>query len=670
MSPVEHDYETALLDVVLARLHPDLDLADPELRERALELARETYRAASKSQRSRLRRAVEFRAKEPPPWLLELGGRLLGLTGLHRWARTHAPRGLIRLGAAGDLAFWLQERPPLNPSPEELAAGRRAGLDIADDQDAKTIDARLGHDLRRVTMQEKYDFDPRALPPKTDGAALETAKNRAITDVLGDGVPGAVRTFILGALSLDGRLLETDPTTTAAHIRQLRNETEGVTPSIDRTADGQPEPLTVVDALKEIAKAFNALRGGDKQSSYYEEFAFVARELIGNSRSVPIDASGLEQRVASTLATYVPGQHGGTFVLPELEAPEVIGADLKQDNILAVSLLNAAWNLEELKLFQVLDRITELFTLGQLPLSNDNGGRELADWLFSPDEVKMTEAARRMTYTRVLGVPGGEVSKEAPPNRAFQDLFLRFLSSVSEFDRQRRIADVVAPARADDSLSLTAEQVRKSGRDLAANMTLFGYGGTFFVAQKIKDQIARAIRILSTPEILAAYGVQSPFQVIERVAASDLGGTVPNITRHKTMAEAGKDILDIVATHRDAWISADRPLFTPRAGDVGGDGRALVAVAPKAPAIDGDTERRLMRHVEHWLAVNGIKDEQRARLGEPELTAAAPSIPGVGGDGGGGAQFDQLRQMISAGQTPSLDQLKALLPDAGAVARV
>jgi hypothetical protein len=287
----------------------------------------------------------------------------------------------------------------------------------------------------------------------------------------------------------------------------------------------------------------------------------------------------------------------------------------------------------------------------------------LSDYYFSPDEVKLSEAARRMTYTRVLGAAGGEDSPDAPPNKAFQDLFLRFLASVSEFDRQRRIADVVGGARArNDALSLTGEQVRKAGRDLAANATLYGYGGTFFVAQKLKDQVEQALRILSTPEILAAYGVLSPFQVIERVCASDFGGKVPNIVRYKTMAEQGKKILDIVAANIPAWLGlSGRDLFEDPF-DLGSPPEGGGADIP------ANVQRELARATEDWLAVNGIKDDQRAQLGEPSITVATPSIPTA--TDGGGAAFDQLRQMVSSGQAPSLDQLKALLPDAGGMLRV
>jgi hypothetical protein len=213
----------------------------------------------------------------------------------------------------------------------------------------------------------------------------------------------------------------------------------------------------------------------------------------------------------------------------------------------------------------------------------------------------------------------------------------------------------------EDSLTLTGEQVRKAGRDLAANCSLFGWGTGYFVAQRLSRLIERELTILNLSEIKDAYGVQSPWQVIERVCTSDFG-KAPNVVRFRTMAEAGKQILDIVAANCPAWLRSGgpNPLFQ--------DPAALARGVPNPPSdIDAETKGVLMRATEHWLAVNGIKEDQRARLGEPEMIVTAPSIPTATPEAGGGAAFDQIRQMVSAGQAPSLDQLKGMLPDLGSL---
>jgi hypothetical protein len=656
----EFEYETVLVGFVAERLVPELKL-DEKGREAALTLLRTSYPLLSDSRRSTLRKAAELDGKPPPGWLLEALLHVLGVAGLRQWAVDRMPDVMAGADPAASLRQWLK-RAPLPTTPDLLKAGLRYGIGRATTDDETAIDAQLGRLLRGDPMAPPpapptYMPDPRALP-----GGIDDQLRKQIRTELENTVPqmkDSMEFFVLGALSLDG-FLSQDPASLMRHVRDLRFESENPTKRLDGSE------LLNRDAYEAIVGQINAIRApqnGTAPVVYFEEVAFVARQLIANAVAVPIDANGLRERVAAALNAYVPGQSGGTLQLPSLFVSESVAVDLPPDNIRAVGLVYAAWNLEELKLFQVLDRVVEVFMNGQLPVGFDNGGRALADYYFEDDDHRLTEAARRMTYTRVLGVPGGEVSREAPPNRAFQDLFLRFLASISEFDRQRRIGDVVA-ARRDDALSLTGEQVRKTARDFAQNVALFGYGGTFFVAQRLAKQIERALRILSVPEILAAYGVQGPFQVIERVCASDFGGTVPNIIRHRTMAEAGKGLIDIVAAHTPAWTGqSGRDLFTDPFDQVSQTSRA-------GADIPLDVQQQLMRHVEHWLAVNGIKDEQRARLGEPEMTSPVPSIPTAGPAGGGGPGLDQLRQMISAGQTPSLDQLKSLVPDMGSLVRM
>jgi hypothetical protein len=663
----EHNYEVALRRIIAERLLPPHALDDPQRSARALELLREGYTALPASRRGALRKASKTPGRPPPDWLVELLRRTLGSTALHRWAKAHEPALLESLGPAAKLEVWLADR-RFNPSPELLGAALRAALGIASDQDTALIDAQLGPLLRRYAMTPiNFDFDPRSRPAAFD----DVAQGRLVAIVLQQldhTVPDDRRQVmldtILGALSIDGFLTQ-DVQSQIRHITKLRFDAEGTTQPVSGT-----DPIPNRDAYQKVSDAILAIRAGSGDPlAYYEELTFVARELISNAAVIPIDANGLRERVAETLNDYVPGQSGGSLTLPPLSEQDGVASDLVADNIRAVALIYAAWNLEELKLIPVLDRVTEVFFNGQLPIGFDNGGRALAEYYFQDQDQRLSEAARRMTYSRVLGVPGGQTSKEAPPNKAFNDLFLRFLSSVSEYDRQRRIADVVGTRPRTDVLSVTAESVRTAGFNFAKVATLVGYAGTFFVAQRLEAQIKQALRILSTAEILAAYGVPGPFQLIERVCASDFGGQVPNIVRHRTMAEAGKEIIDIVAAFVPAWLGqTGNELFTdPFATPIFNTGTSPLPT-PRPADIPPEVEARLMRAVEQWLTVNGIKDDVRARYGEPEMTTSSPSIPNIAQDGSS-ATFDQLRQLVSAGQVPSLDQLKALLPDGAGMVR-
>jgi hypothetical protein len=77
-----------------------------------------------------------------------------------------------------------------------------------------------------------------------------------------------------------------------------------------------------------------------------------------------------------------------------------------------------------------------------------------------------------------------------------------------------------------------------------------------------------------------------------------------------------------------------------------------------------------MRQAGFVIAVLGIKDDQVEQFSQPAETQYAPSIPNLApvsgtGSTNGQAGIDQLRQMVSQGQVPTADQLKALvLPSA------
>jgi hypothetical protein len=181
--------------------------------------------------------------------------------------------------------------------------------------------------------------------------------------------------------------------------------------------------------------------------------------------------------------------------------------------------------------------------------------------------------------------------------------------------------------------------------------------------------------------------------VIERVAP-EIGGT-PNIVKYRTLADAGKHVFDIVAKYVGVWSGGTgKPLFPdPDDGGViytiaqgfgalshalasqhNGGGESVIgagaAVAPTplpgSSDISLEDQNELMRQAGNVIAVMGIQDEQVDQYSQPAETQYAPSVPSLAPLSGapssnGNAGLDQLRQMVSQGQVPTADQLKALI---------
>src|SRR6185436_5717349 len=101
-------------------------------------------------------------------------------------------------------------------------------------------------------------------------------------------------------------------------------------------------------------------------------------------------------------------------------------------SIRAVGPIYAAAMLEELRLFDVMDRLVSLYQSGRLPIRRGPAGERLYQyWKQQPPRLSQPE--RRSLYSRVVGV-GGE-DADATANREFADLWLRFIASVSALAR-------------------------------------------------------------------------------------------------------------------------------------------------------------------------------------------------------------------------------------------
>jgi hypothetical protein len=532
-----------------------------------------------------------------------------------------------------------------------------------------------------------FTFDKRNLP---DALQSQDAQNAFVSAVLqkmqdsgaqvakDDALLGA----IVGMLVLDGF---TDPSSPSfdTGFWTIRGEASGTITE----SDGQTQ-VANKSIYSDVAGTLSRA-AGHKGKVFYQELASVCRSLIEHADDVPPDSPSFFTQIRVFDDAYV--QNGGqtsTFDLPDLSGANGSAApdDLRPDNIQAVGVILAAYNLEQLRLFDTVDRIVETWWNGQLPVGSDRGSKALDDFYWST-EFRLSPSARHMQYSRVLGITGGEVSTEVQPNTQFNDLWMRLIASLAEYDRQQRIGDLVGGQRT-SALTLTGEAVRQAARNVAANASLYGWGGTQFAARRLAKHVQQAFDILNTSEIQAAYGVDGPYKVIERVSP-EIGGT-PNIVKFRTLADSGKKVLDLVAKYVGIWSGGTgNPLFSDSSQaslvstlaqglgaigqlvaahpQIGGAAPAAASPAQAVADVSPADQDEFMRQAGYVIAVMGIKSDQVEQFSQPAETQYAPSIPnlapmtGTGAAGNGADGIDQLRQMVAQGQVPSADQLKALV---------
>ena len=268
---------------------------------------------------------------------------------------------------------------------------------------------------------------------------------------------------------------------------------------------------------------------------------------------------------------------------------------------------------EELKVFQAFDCIVDQFQRGVLPTAAGNAGKLLYRyWRDAPN--RLNEQERRNFVAMTLGVPGGDPGVVV--NREFNDLWMRFVSSVSSFVRQN---EVDALLRASLPSPISQQQVRKAARDLAGNLSLHGYGMTQYAARELQAQLNFMIKVLQDPEILGAFGARDMWQVVDQVATYNLGGAKTS-SRYRTLATCGAIITAWLANNVTRINKATGPLIDMdqvRNPDIAGTHKTT-----RDP-----TDYDLVNACELWLADTATTDSQIEELSQPKEAPAMTSKP-------------------------------------------
>jgi hypothetical protein len=343
----------------------------------------------------------------------------------------------------------------------------------------------------------------------------------------------------------------------------------------------------------------------------------VVRTLV--ARSVTAAHPNLELLTRQALASEVAASDGAAPSSIQIDFPDLEATSdvlILKNNVLSMQIFYPAWMLEEAMFFDVYDKIEELFLNQLLPIGRGPAGDKIyARWKKSTQRIAKPE--RLTFYATCFGAPTGNPTL-VNQNREFSDLWLRFLSAVSEFTRKLTVDDLI---RSRTPLSVSAEQVRKTARDLAANLSLHGYGITYFAATELQAEINEIISILSDDEVRLAYGARDLWQLIEQVSVYELGKMV-STSPARTKATAGAVIIKWLADHAAALSGP----YTTSILDLDVIRKPSMR-APGVKATQAPTDRDLVDACEQWLAVTGTSDDRVSEFAQPAEAPTTTSRP-------------------------------------------
>lgn len=304
--------------------------------------------------------------------------------------------------------------------------------------------------------------------------------------------------------------------------------------------------------------------------------------------------------------------HEFVLNLPDLEAATDIEVIPEHCRLMGSFIFASAF--EELKAFQVVDKLVELSQRGEIPLMRGPAGTQLYNyWREAPN--RMSEVERQNFYAMTLGLPTGQPGVGV--NADFQDLWLRFVSSVSTLVRESRVENLL---RSNIPLAVNQQQVKKAARDLAHNMSSRGYGMAFYAAADLNKQINEIIQLLSNKELQRVFGATSPYDVIEQVAQTELGGA-RNSSKYRMLATSGAIITNWIADHAARLRDPTLPMIDLQ------NVAYPPARASGATAVSNPTDYDLVNACEMWLADSAMGDERVAILSEPRESPQHSSRP-------------------------------------------
>jgi hypothetical protein len=345
------------------------------------------------------------------------------------------------------------------------------------------------------------------------------------------------------------------------------------------------------------------------------EFARIMRKLVKDG--VTAKEPQLRRRINEALNVVQNRESDGTsnefgIDLPDLE--DAAESGIVPDNVQLMGPMICSAMFDELKVFEVVEKLVELFQQGMLTIGNGPAGKLMYKyWKDAPN--RMSESERRNFYAMTMGIPGGQ--QTGMINREFNDLWLRFVSSVASFVRQNEVDKLL---RASLPSPISHQQIRKAARDLAVNLSLHGYGMAFHAALDLQAQIKFMVNLLGDKEVMGNYGARDMWQVVDQVATLELGGAKSS-SRYRTLATCGVIITAWLAKNADRIRRPGGPII-----DVD-EVRQPIPRVKGTRATNDPTDADLVNACLLWLADTATGDTVIDQMAQPRETPVMTSRP-------------------------------------------
>jgi len=380
-----------------------------------------------------------------------------------------------------------------------------------------------------------------------------------------------------------------------------------------------------VELAKKVLELLqSAVAVGTSRSVSSLDYARVYTKLVADG--ITEKDANLKRRVEDALDQVQeigeePPLHELDINLPDLEAFAPIELEANHCKLFGSFIFASAF--EELRAFQVVDTLIDMSQRGTISLIKGPAGTQLYHyWRDAPN--RMSESERQTFYAMTLGLPTGQPGVAV--NTDFQDLWLRFVSSVSTLIRENRMDQLLRSAV---PVAINQQHVKKAARDLAINMSAHGYGMVFYAAADLQKQINEMITLLQDKELQAAFGARDMWGVIDQVAQTELGGA-RNSSKYRMLATSGAIITSWMAKNVNRLRDPTLPMVDLDAV------RNPPSRLSGQTAVSAPTDYDLVNACDMWLADSAMGDERIEQMSQPrdspQQTSRPIQIPSIARD--------------------------------------